>query len=53
MLKENPVLSGQNDLFQARLDQIIDMKHELAKMAGLERALQTTATFPRDGEDPT
>jgi len=35
MLKENPGLSGQNDLFRARLEQIIDMGHELAKMARL------------------
>lgn len=26
--------SGQNDLFKARLDQILDMKHGLAKLAG-------------------
>ena len=25
--------SGQNDLFQARLDQIVDMNHALAKLA--------------------
>ena len=25
--------SGQNDLFQARLDQIVDLRHELAKLA--------------------
>ncbi len=25
--------SGQNDLFRARLDQIVDMKHPLAKLA--------------------
>jgi len=35
MLKENPQGAGQNDLFRARLDQIIDMGHELAKMARL------------------
>lgn len=35
MLKENPVASGQADLFRARLDQIIDLGHELAKLAGL------------------
>ena len=26
---------GQNDLFRARLDQIIDMRHELVRLAGL------------------
>ena len=26
--------SGQNDLFRARLDQIVDMGHPLAKLAG-------------------
>jgi len=35
MLKENPQVSGQDDLFRARLDQIIDMGHELAKLAAL------------------
>jgi transposase, IS5 family len=25
--------SGQNDLFMARLDQIVDLKHPLAKLA--------------------
>ena len=35
MLKENPKDSGQNDLFCSRLDQIIDMGHELAKLARL------------------
>jgi IS5 family transposase len=35
MLKENPQISGQNDLFRARLDQIIDLGHELAKLGAL------------------
>jgi IS5 family transposase len=35
MLKENPVASEQNDLFRAQLVQIIDLGHELAKMARL------------------
>jgi len=26
---------GQNDLFRARLEQIIDMRHELVRLAGL------------------
>ena len=26
--------SGQNDLFRARLDQIVDIDHPLAKLAG-------------------
>lgn len=26
--------TGQNDLFKARLDQIVDMNHALAKLAG-------------------
>ena len=33
MLKENPKSRGQNDLFNARLESIIDMGHELVKMA--------------------
>ena len=33
MLKENPVKSGQNDMFRSRLDSIIDMRHELVRMA--------------------
>jgi transposase, IS5 family len=35
MLKKNPKACGQTDLFRARLDQIIDMGHELARLAGL------------------
>ena len=35
MLKENPVASGQADMFRARLDQIIDLGHELAQLARL------------------
>jgi IS5 family transposase len=35
MLKENPKGSGQDDLFRARLESIIDMRHELAKLARL------------------
>jgi len=35
MLKENPVASGQADMFRARLDQIIDLGHELTKVARL------------------
>ena len=27
--------TGQNDLFRARLDQIIDMRHVLVRLAGL------------------
>ena len=33
MLKENPKGSGQDDLFRARLESIIDMRHELVKLA--------------------
>jgi len=32
MLKENPVKSGQKDMFRSRLDSIIDMRHELVRM---------------------
>jgi IS5 family transposase len=45
MLKENPRDGGQADMFRSRLDQILDMKHELVKLAsvvdwgGLERDL--------------
>ena len=35
MLKENPIASGQDDMFRARLEQIIDLGHELAKMGRL------------------
>lgn len=35
MLKENPQPSGQNDLFRARLDQLIDLGHELVKLGRL------------------
>ena len=35
MLRENPERTGQEDLFRARLVSIIDMKHELVKLAGL------------------
>ena len=33
MLQENPKTSGQDDLFRSRLDSIIDMRHELVKLA--------------------
>ena len=45
MLKENPRDGGQADMFRSRLDQILDLKHELVKLAavvdwsGLERDL--------------
>lgn len=45
MLKKTPKDSGQSHLFSARLDQIIDMKHELSRLAhlvdwdGLEESL--------------
>ena len=35
MLKENPKSYGQNDLFCARLEAIIDMKYKLAKLSPL------------------
>jgi transposase, IS5 family len=34
MLPKERRASGQSDLFRSRLDQIIDMKHPLAKLAG-------------------
>jgi IS5 family transposase len=35
MLKENPKSSGQEDLYRARLESIIDLTHELVKMMRL------------------
>jgi len=35
MLKNNPQKSGQDDLYRARLSSIIDLRHELVKLAGL------------------
>src|SRR5579863_583992 len=35
MLKENPKASGQEDLYRARLESIIDLTHELVKMMRL------------------
>ena len=35
MLQGNPRDDGQNDLFRSRLDQILDMRHELVKLAGV------------------
>ena len=35
MLKENPKISGQEDLYRARLESIIDLTHELVKMMRL------------------
>ena len=35
MLRENPRDGGQSDLFRSRLDQILDMRHELVKLAGV------------------
>jgi IS5 family transposase len=46
MLKENPQMSGQEDLYRARLESIIDLSHELVRMmrlvewAGLDRDLR-------------
>jgi IS5 family transposase len=34
MLQENPKASGQEDLYRARLESIIDLGHELAKLTG-------------------
>lgn len=45
MLQQNPNDDGQGDMFRSRLDQILDMKHELVRLAkvidwgGLERDL--------------
>ena len=45
MLQQNPNDGGQGDMFRSRLDQILDMKHELVRLAavvdwaGLERDL--------------
>ncbi len=35
MLKDNPQNSVQDDLYRARLSSIIDLRHELVKLAGL------------------
>jgi len=35
MLKKNPKISAQEDLFKVRLESIIDPRHELSKLAGL------------------
>ena len=35
MLPRERCSTGQNDLFRSRLDQIVDMKHPLAKLGGL------------------
>jgi transposase, IS5 family len=35
MLQENPKESGQADMFRSRLKQIIDLRHELARLAEL------------------
>lgn len=35
MLRENPEQTGQDDMFRSRLASIIDMGHELARLAGL------------------
>jgi IS5 family transposase len=46
MLKENPKISGQEDLYRARLESLIDLTHELVKMmrlvewSGLDRDLR-------------
>ena len=34
MRPKKPETTGSNDLFRARLDQIIDLRHELAQLAG-------------------
>ena len=35
MLKDNPTVSGQKDLFRARLDAMIDMRHALVRLSDL------------------
>ena len=35
MLKQNPVPSGQDDMFRSRLEQMIDPRHELVRLSGL------------------
>ena len=35
MLKKNPPIAAQNELFQVRLETIIDSRHELVKIAAL------------------
>ena len=35
MLQKNPTSGGQRDLFRARLDEMIDLRHELVRLAGL------------------
>jgi len=46
MLKENPKISGQEDLYRARLESIIDLSHDLVSMmrlvewTGLDRDLR-------------
>ena len=37
MLQDNPGKSDQDDLYRARLESIIDVRHELAKLAKLAR----------------
>jgi IS5 family transposase len=34
MRPKKPETSGSSDLFRARLDQIINLRHELAQLAG-------------------
>jgi len=35
MLKKNPQIAAQDELFKVRLENIIDLRHELVKLAGL------------------
>jgi hypothetical protein len=35
MLKQNPVPGGQDDMFRSRLEQMIDPRHALVKLARL------------------
>ena len=35
MLRKNPQIAAQDELFRMRLENIIDLRHELVKLAGL------------------
>ena len=35
MLRDNPSQTGQEDMFRARLDALLDPRHELVRLAGV------------------
>ncbi len=49
MRPKTPQTTGEGDLFRARLDQIINLKHELVQLAGKIQPLQRSPRLNFEG----